>query len=705
MVMATRTPSEAEMRRRAAAARQRVEQMVRLLHRSVDAIATPADFGAALASTGRLRRVTFSNAILATAQRPDVTDLDSYDGWLARGRQVLKGEHGIRQLTANVAPAAGLVDPDGPRKIENLATTVVFDVTQTQGQTQQEVEAPPSTAVYSETEVARALAAADPAERDGADPAGLTAAEAIRRAAWRSAVAHAGPADAQQVGACAEYLLRAGCGLRTDADALGFISDWDRLPASARRRQLIDVVNRARQAAGTLIDLVHAGGPAAAHLEKNTVTKAPGTVVAAASSAEQPQRQASAALADAPAFRSGPAVGPTTVSARGAADPGTLAAASAAAWQYFRDCAGNDPAAVGYLAQRGIAPCPGLPVGYAPPDVRLGAHLRSLGYPDEVQVAAGLARRLESGRVVDVFRDRVVAAFVDGQGRIAGFTARALHDSGPKYLNTKATALFTKSSLLYGLTLEVRGELEAGATPVLCEGLMDVLAIAQHRPSGLVPVATCGTAFTPVHAADLMEMMPRTRIVVAYDGDPAGVTAAIRVGQMLSQDGWGVHTPMPAGGLDPAEVAAERGAPVVEWVSWQRSRPAIYLAAEHLLAATEHDGSPLGRQSAGAGVIDILQRDWGTDDALPDAIDYVGMQTGLRRADRAVPNLLGRPNRAATPQLSAAAGSAGVGGLSASRTATEQRPTTIGGGGAVAYSDRRLRPVASICGEAPGQTR
>lgn len=128
---------------------------------------------------------------------------------------------------------------------------------------------------------------------------------------------------------------------------------------------------------------------------------------------------------------------------------------------------------------------------------------------------------------------------------------------------------------------------------------------------------------------------------------------------MLSQDGWHVRTPMPASGLDPAEVAAERGAAVVQWVSWQRSRPAIYLAAEHLLTASEHDGTTLGRQSAGAGVIDDLQRDWGTDDALPEVIDYVGMQTGLHRpATGCAPTL-------STPRL----------------------------GDGITHNDRRLRPL------------
>lgn len=675
----TKALPAAEIRRRETAARQRVEQMVRLLHRSLDAIATPDDFGAALARAARLQRVTFSNAILATIQRPDVGDLDSYDGWLARGRQVRKGERGIRQLTASVAPAAGLIDPDGPRQIEDLGTTVVFDVAQTSNQTQQDSGAPPDPAPYSEAEIARVLVATS-VGREVADPAGLTAAEMISRAVQRSAAAHADPSAAQQVGICAEYMLRTACGLEADSNTLGFISSWDQLPASARRRQMIDVANRARLTAGTLLDLIHANGPLA-HQEKNTVTKPQGPVAAA----EQPKAQTTTTLHDAPETR-------RAASAASQSDPEIMAAATAAAWQYFQDCAGKDGAVTDYLAGRGISPSPDLPLGYAPPDVRLGAHLRDLGYPDDVQVAAGLARRLDTGRVVDVFRDRVVAPFIDGQGRIVGFTARALHDKGPKYLNTKATALFTKSSLLYGLTPGARARLAAGATPVLCEGLMDVLAIAQHQPQDLVPIATCGTAFTQTHATDLMEVLPRARIVVAYDGDSAGVTAAIRAGQMLSQDGWRVRTPMPVGELDPAEVAAERGAKVIDWVSWQRSRPAIYLAAERLLAAAEHDGTALGRQRAGAGVIDNLQHAWGTDDALPDVIDYVGMQTGLRQASQAVSDIPSRPGHAAASRLSMAAGPPSFGRLSASQATAKQGPTPINGGGAVAYSDRRRLP-------------
>ena len=98
-------------------------------------------------------------------------------------------------------------------------------------------------------------------------------------------------------------------------------------------------------------------------------------------------------------------------------------------------------AALAYLQQRGI-PADAVPsewpVGYAPPGwTRIVDQLRG-AYPDEVLVAAGLARRSSRGSLIDVFRDRVVFPVHDLGGCVAGFIGRDLSGAraAPKYLNT-----------------------------------------------------------------------------------------------------------------------------------------------------------------------------------------------------------------------------------------------------------------------------
>jgi DNA primase len=81
-------------------------------------------------------------------------------------------------------------------------------------------------------------------------------------------------------------------------------------------------------------------------------------------------------------------------------------------------------------------------------------HLRRLGFTDAELLAAGLATRARTGRLIDVFRDWIVFAVHDLHGRIVGFIGR----TGPRdrsgaqrYLNTADTVLYRKGEVLFGL--------------------------------------------------------------------------------------------------------------------------------------------------------------------------------------------------------------------------------------------------------------
>ena len=96
-------------------------------------------------------------------------------------------------------------------------------------------------------------------------------------------------------------------------------------------------------------------------------------------------------------------------------------------------------------------------VGYAPPGpTSLIQHLTARGATIEELVDSGLARETERGRLVDSFRDRLVFPIYSGRD-LVGFIGRRNptkddHEfAGPKYLNTRGTAVFTKGEQLYGL--------------------------------------------------------------------------------------------------------------------------------------------------------------------------------------------------------------------------------------------------------------
>jgi DNA primase len=141
----------------------------------------------------------------------------------------------------------------------------------------------------------------------------------------------------------------------------------------------------------------------------------------------------------------------------------------------------------GYLSRRGFAS--GVQqrwmVGYAPAAWdELTCHLRSLGYPDPLIEASGLARRSRRGTLTDTFRDRVILPIRSTDGATLGFMGRApAHASrgAPKYLNSPSTGLYDKSEVLFGLR-EAREDLAAGARPVLVEGPLDAIAVTIASP-------------------------------------------------------------------------------------------------------------------------------------------------------------------------------------------------------------------------------
>ncbi|WP_050668095.1 toprim domain-containing protein [Luteipulveratus halotolerans] len=164
--------------------------------------------------------------------------------------------------------------------------------------------------------------------------------------------------------------------------------------------------------------------------------------------------------------------------------------------------------------------------GYAPAEWRaLTDHLVQQGATEQEVIAAGLARVNSTGRVNDVFRNRVVMGVRDhADGALVGFTGRDLSDGAhgaPKYLNTPQTAAFDKSRLLLGLA-----EAPEGAEVTRVEGMMDVAAVNLAGEGKVVGVAPMGTALTDQAAELLAARAVNGRVRSALDNDEAGRKAA-----------------------------------------------------------------------------------------------------------------------------------------------------------------------------------
>lgn len=209
-----------------------------------------------------------------------------------------------------------------------------------------------------------------------------------------------------------------------------------------------------------------------------------------------------------------------------------------------------------YIISRGISEesVKDWRIGYVPDEWRLlWSYLRSLGYSEEIIVKAGLAKTSDasSGKEpYDVFRDRIIFPLFDPSGRVVAFSGRALSkDTEPKYLNSPDTALFTKSEVLYGLD-KAKDHIRKKDYAVLVEGQVDL--VLSHQSGVNNTVATSGTAFTSAHLERLRRLS--SRIILAFDGDPAGENAGEKATILGISLGFEVKVATLPLGEDPAEI-------------------------------------------------------------------------------------------------------------------------------------------------------
>jgi DNA primase len=158
----------------------------------------------------------------------------------------------------------------------------------------------------------------------------------------------------------------------------------------------------------------------------------------------------------------------------------------------------------------------------------IAADLAREGVEQAQLVDCGLMRRDdETGRVYDLFFNRVMFPIRDRRGRTISFGGRIMGDGQPKYVNGPETALFSKRRTLYGLDL-AREAVRREATLVVVEGYMDVIALGQAGFDAAV--APLGTALTEEQLSELWRLSPAP--VLCFDGDAAGARAAARAAEL-----------------------------------------------------------------------------------------------------------------------------------------------------------------------------
>jgi DNA primase len=208
-----------------------------------------------------------------------------------------------------------------------------------------------------------------------------------------------------------------------------------------------------------------------------------------------------------------------------------------------------------YLDQRGISreSWATFQLGYVPEGWNGLSHwMERQSVNIEELVHAGLVVRKEKDgsqgfSTYDRFRNRVLFPIADTRGQVLGFGGRVMQDeASPKYLNSPETDLFFKGRTLYGLDKARQSATVVGRF-YLVEGYFDVIALHEHGMTNVV--APLGTALTADHVQILRRFVPSVTLV--FDGDTAGVNAALRTLDLFLNSGMDVRVLVLPTGEDP----------------------------------------------------------------------------------------------------------------------------------------------------------
>ncbi len=226
-------------------------------------------------------------------------------------------------------------------------------------------------------------------------------------------------------------------------------------------------------------------------------------------------------------------------------------------------------------------------LGWAPAGRRAFAEAaRAAGYKEEFLVGTGLCVRYDDGRLADRFHDRVMFPIHSVSGRVVAFGGRTLKTdkSVAKYVNSPETEIYVKSRSLYGIYF-AKGEISKKDKCILVEGYLDVLSM--HQLGILNVVASSGTSLT-VEQIRLIHKFT-DNVTIIYDGDGAGIHAAMRGIDLVLKEGMNVKIVLLPDGQDPDDFARRHTLEEVQDYILRNERDFIGFKTDILLAEAGND--------------------------------------------------------------------------------------------------------------------
>jgi len=258
------------------------------------------------------------------------------------------------------------------------------------------------------------------------------------------------------------------------------------------------------------------------------------------------------------------------------------------------------------------------------------------GYSIELLRQLGLTNKNDR----DFFFDRVIFPIHNVTGKVVAFAGRQLSKTkrGPKYINSKESDLYHKSKVLYGLHL-AKTAIRKEDVCILVEGYTDVISLVQSGIQHVV--ASSGTALTIEQIKLIKRYSPN--ILMLYDGDPAGIKAAIRgVDLVLAQD-MNVQLVMLPHGEDPDSYVNKVGTTAFRDFLGSEATDIVHFKAR--LVREESADDPVKKAALVHDIIETLAH-------IPDAIKrsiYIKQCADLLAMDEAM--LLAETNKVLSKRI------------------------------------------------------
>jgi len=265
-----------------------------------------------------------------------------------------------------------------------------------------------------------------------------------------------------------------------------------------------------------------------------------------------------------------------------------------------------------YLRQRGLRDdiLHKFQVGYSPDKSLLSQQAKQQGFLDKYLVndsqnapyiGTGVCLKSEDGRLYDRFHSRVIFPFFSPSGKIIGFAGRILkhNDKVGKYVNSPTSPLFEKHDCLYGL-YQAKQSIVRLNRCYLVEGQMDVISMFQSGIENVV--ASGGTSLT--HPQIRLIRRFTDNITVLYDGDKAGIKAALRGIDMILEEGISVKVMLLPEGEDPDSFARSHTAD--EFVSYINTHQTDFIRFKIQLLSEDVGQDPIARRELIKSVVQSI---------------------------------------------------------------------------------------------------